>query len=81
MMQINTILNSLEDETKNSFHEFFGSNSRVNNLNENEFKKMFDSCTVAKFINRLCKHQLFLKRFFRTKNLTKNIPRKLLAIF
>lgn len=39
MTQINTILNSLEDETKNSFHEFFGSNSRVNNLNENDFKK------------------------------------------
>ena len=81
MMQINAILSSLDDEIKNSFNEFFGSNSRVNDLNENKFKEILIFGTVAKFINRLCKQQLFLKTFFRTKNLTKIISRKLLAIF
>lgn len=33
MTQINAILSSLEDKIKNSFNEFFGSNSRVNDLN------------------------------------------------
>ena len=37
MTQINAILNSLENQTENSFYEFFGSNREVNHLNEEEF--------------------------------------------
>ena len=44
MTQINAILSSLEDKIKNSFNEFFGSDSRVNDLNIwycSEFYKSF----------------------------------------
>ena len=43
MNQANAILNSLEDDTMNSFNDFSGSNSRVNDLNESKFRKMFNS--------------------------------------
>lgn len=43
MNQANAILNSLENDTMNSFNDFSGSNSRVNDLNESEFRKMFNS--------------------------------------
>ena len=43
MNQANAILNSLENDTMNSLNDFSGSNSRVNDLNESKFRKMFNS--------------------------------------
>ena len=77
MMQINTILNSLEDETKNSFHEFFGSNSRVNNLNENEFKKMFDSWYCSEVYKSFVQASIVFEKVFPDKEPNKEYTKKI----